>query len=241
MKKMRLVTILLLSFMLMLGMSQAVFAETFPPVNGGTYTFTGSEVAYTAGDAIDEAISGMEPGDDVTITFNYTNKSSDNTYWYLENSIIKTLEDASEASGGGYAYSLKDGGTTIFKSDAVGGDAGYEPSGIDEGLAGATNATEDWFFIRELAPGASGQTKLYIAMDGESQVDSYMTTTGKLQVNYAVDTQPPGEDIIIPPPSTKTGDSFNPWIALIALLAAVAAAILAISSYRKDRKDGENA
>lgn len=241
MKKIKLATILLLSLMITLGMSQAIFADSYPPVSGGTYTFDGNTISDSAGKSIDEQISGLEPGDDLTINFKYTNDSDEVTYWYLENTIVKTLEEASDAADGGYTYRLTDGDTVIFDSDAVGGDEGEDP--VDEGLKAATNATDTWFFVRELGAGQSGSTTLYVALDGESQANSYEGTDGQLQVNYAVEKQPPGKDKVINKPgtSTKTGDSFNPLYAILALTAALLAILLAILSYFKDRKDGEEA
>ena len=195
--------------------------------------------------ALNEKISGLEPGDDLTIDFTYTNKSDDVTYWYMENTIIETLEEAADQNGG-YTYRLTDGNNVIFDSDAVGGENTTASDGIKEGLLGVNDALEGdggeaWFFIRELGAKESGHTELYVALDGESQVNSYMDTNGELQVNYGVETQPPGEDTIVPGTTPKTGDTFNPLIAIVALTAALLAALLAILSYFRDRKDGEEA
>ena len=245
MKKIKLTTILLLSFMIVLGMGQAVFAE-LTPVDGGTYTFDGNEMTYTAGKNADNEVEGLEPGDEVEITFKYTNDSDETTYWYMENTILKTLEEESEANDGGYTYRLTDGDNVIFDSDAVGGENTPASEGIKEGLLGVNDAIEGdageaWFFIRELGAKESGKTTLYVALDGESQVNSYERTDGKLQVNYGVEIQPPGEDTIVPGTTPKTGDTFNPLIAIVALTAALLAALLAILSYFRDRKDGEEA
>lgn len=246
MRKIKLFTILLLSFMITLGMSQAVFAES-TSVPGGTYIYDGNQITDNAGGMDDEDLDKlpkMEPGDDLTIVFTYTNDSNDTTYWYLDNEILRTLEEASDASGGGYTYRLADGDNVIFDSDLVGGED--TPSGVEEGLKGVTNAVDPddpWFYIRELGAHKSGTTTLYVALDGESQVNSYEETKGKLRVNYAVDKQPPGEDKVINKPgtNTKTGDSFNPLYAILALTAALLAILLAVLSYFKDRKDGEKA
>ncbi len=245
MRKIKLVTVLLLSLMITLGMGQAVFANS-NTADGGTYTFDGNKMTYSAGKNADNEVEGLEPGDDVTITFTYTNDSDDTTYWYMENTILKTLEEQSEAAGGGYSYTLTDGSTVIFDSDAVGGENTTQSAGIKEGLLGVNDAIkgdagEAWFFIRELGAGQSGQTTLHVALDGESQVNSYEGTDGKLQVNYGVEKQPPGEDTVINRPGTKTGDSFNPLFAIAALTAALLAILLAVLSYFKDRKDGEEA
>ena len=93
MRKIKLFTILLLSLMITLGMSQAVFAEG-TSVTGGTYVYDGNKITDNAGGMDDEDLDKlpkMEPGDDLTIVFTYTNNSNDTTYWYLENEIINTL------------------------------------------------------------------------------------------------------------------------------------------------------
>ena len=229
--------------MLVLGMSQAAFALS-QTAEGGTYTFDGNTITDSGGQdiTIEEL---LEPGDDVTINYTYTNDSDDTTYWYMENTILKTLEE--KADTGGYTYKLTDGDNVIFDSDTIGGD-GETSSGVNEGLLGVNDAItgdadEAWFFIRELGAHQTGHSTLYVALDGESQANSYEGTTGKLQVNYAVEKQAPGEDVIInnPGTTTKTGDAFNPLFALAALTAAILAALLAILSYFRDRKDGEEA
>lgn len=238
MKKIKLFTILLLSLMITLGMSQAVFAES-KTADGGTYTYTGDDITESGGTDLDKAIGNLEPGDDLTITFKYTNDSDETTYWYMEDEVVTALEEtAGKPENGGYTFRLTDSGpngtTTIFDSDKVGGEGSPAP-----GLKAATDATDDWFFIHELAAHKSGKTKLYIALDGESQVNSYMNTNGKLRVNYAVEKQAPGKDKIINGP--RTGDTFNPLFAIIALTAALLAILLAVLSYFRDRKDGEEA
>ena len=240
MKKIKLFTILLLSLMITLGMSQAAFAES-KTADGGTYTYNGDVITESGGSDLDKAIGNLEPGDDLTITFEYTNDSDETTYWYMEDEVITALEEtAGKPENGGYTFRLTDSGpngtTTIFDSDKVGGE-----DSPTLGLKAATDATADWFFIHELAAHKSGTTTFYIALDGESQVNSYMNTEGKLRVNYAVENQAPGKDKIINKPgkTTKTGDTFNPLFALLAIVAALLVALLAVLSYRKDRKGGE--
>ena len=231
--------VLLLALTTMLLMSQAAFAVS-TTVDGGTYKYDGNKMTDKAGKDIDKAISGLEPGDDLTIELTYTNDSEHTTYWYMENEVLRTLEETAEAAeNGGYSYKLTNIGpdgdeTTIFNSDAVGGTEA--PDGSEEGLKVATDATKDWFFIQELAAGESGNTRLEVALDGESQINGYMNTNGELEINYAVEDQPETEP---PAPGPKTGDAFNPLLALAALTAAALAMLLAILSYRRDRKDGD--
>ena len=240
MKNIKTITVLLLSLMIALGMSQVAFAAD----GGGEYVFDGDKVTVKAGTNIEDKIQNLQPGDELTLEFTYTNNSDGTTYWYMEDEVVDVLETSSEQNGG-YTYKLTDNGpngeTVIFDSEAVGGDD--SPSGAGQGLEAATNATDDWFFIHKLAAGQHGNTTLVIALDSESQANSYKGSDGKLQINYAVEKQPPGEDKVINKPgnTTKTGDTFNPLLAIAALTAALLAALLAILSYFRDRKDGEEA
>lgn len=238
------ISTLLLALIMVLMMSQAAFAEN---VEGGTFTYNGKDITNSQADAdIDEAISNMEPGDSVTFTFNYKNDSKNSTEWYLENEVVKTLEEASSASNGGYTYKLvnygkKEGTVTIFDSKAVAGDDSANPDTSDTGLKSATNATEDWLYIDTLASGQSGRTELTVALDGESQANSYQKTDGQLRIAYGVEDTAVGEDIIEHHKVVKTGDETNFITPALIFAGALILLILAILSYRKDRKDGEEA
>ena len=247
MKKMRKIITLLLTLVMMLMMSQAAFAQD-RNANGGDFVFDGSELDgdYTSG-TIDEALAGLQPGDTVKIRINYQNDSSEKTDWYLRNEVLRTLEDASSAAGGGYSYKLTNYGATgtleIFDSDAVGGDDNYEPGGIAKGLKAATDATEmeDFFYIDTLAANGSGYTVLEVGLDGESQANVYENTAAELELEYAVEVQE--EEITYKYVRRKvdTGDSTNLVLPVIAFTGALALLVLAVLSYRKDRKDGDEA
>ena len=125
MKRTRIFT-LLLTLTMVLAMSQMVFANDYK-ANGSTYTYNGSDIVRSKGPSISEAVSQLEPGDTVKITLVYKNDTADTTEWYMENSVIKTLEDEAGMDGG-YSYVLTNVGpggdkTVIFdtKEGAVGG------------------------------------------------------------------------------------------------------------------------
>jgi hypothetical protein len=244
MKRMRKITTLLLALMTVLMMSQAAFAET---VNGGTFSFDGSEISNSDADfSIDEAISNMEPGDSVTFNFEYTNDSDEETEWYLENQIVKTLEEMG-GENGGYTYKLinhgaAEGTVTIFDSEAVAGADDQNPDTADKGLKSATNATEDWLYIDTLKAGQSGSTELTVALDGESQANSYQATDGQLRIAYAVETIE-GETIYkhVPGKRVDTGDMTNLMTPILMFIGAAVLLVLTIFSFRKDRKDGDEA
>ena len=242
MKRMSKITTLLLALMTVLMMSQAAFAESY---DGGTFSYNGSSISNSkAAATIDQAISNLEPGDSMTFTFTYKNDSDASTEWYLENQVVRTLEEQGGVNGG-YTYELvnngkKEGRVVIFSSKAVAGQSSENPDKTDQGLKSATNATGDWLYIDTLAAGQSGTTTLTVALDGESQANSYQNTNGQLRIAYGVEDTAVGEDII-KHKGVNTGDTTNLIVPVAAFIGAMILLILAILSYRKDRKDGEEA
>ena len=237
MNKIRKAIVFVLAIGIITAMSTAVFADS-SKMNGGTYDFNGSAIVTEGTGSINNAVSGLEPGDDVTITMTYTNSTDDVTEWYMQNDIIKSLEDSSKAANGGYTYSLTNVGpdgteTEIFNSDAVGGNS----KAAGEGLHQADNATDEWFFIQELKAGQSGKTLLHVALDGESQVNSYENTEAELTVSYAVEKKAEGETIY-KHVNVKTGDNTRIVGTVAIFLASLILLILGFISRRKDRKEG---
>lgn len=249
MKKTRLMT-LLLALTMVLAMSQMAMAESYK-AEGGSYKFNGKDIVATNGTSITDQINTLvEPGDKVTINLTYTNGTDDTTDWYMENTVIDTLE-AAEAKNGGYTYILRNVGpdgtkTEIFNSDAVGGtDA---PAGAGEGLEQATKATEgkyanspDYFFIQTLEGGQSGTTQLEVALDGESQINSYQEKDAEIEFSYAVEKQGTEDTYKHVRKKVYTGDMTNILLPVAAFLASLLLLILAVRNHRKDRKDGDKA
>lgn len=246
MKKMTKITTLLLALLTVLMMSQAAFAEA-QSVDGGTFTFNGSAINNKTADGggVDAALSNLEPGDSISLKFTYVNKDNDSeeTDWYMSNQILDTLESAS-AAGGGYSYKLinhaSTGDVTLFDSDAVGG----QDKSIDEGLLQVNKAitgdgSEKYFFIDKLAYGASGSTEIIVALEGESQPNSYELTSGELSVAYAVEKVQGEEETIYK--HINTGDDTNILLPVAVFLAAALLLIYAIINIRKERKDGDEA
>ncbi len=249
MKRTRLMT-LLLALSMVLAMSQMAMAESYE-ADGGSYKFNGKDIVATGATSITDQINTLvEPGDSITIELTYTNDTKKTTEWYMENTVIDTLE-AAQAKNGGYTYILKNVGpdgkvTEIFNSDAVGGEG--SPAGAGTGLEQATNATEgkyanspDYFFIQTLAAGQSGKTQLEVALDGESQINSYQEKDAEIEFSYAVEEQ--GTEDIYKHVRKKvyTGDMTNLLLPAAAFLASLLLLILAVKNHRKDRKDGDKA
>lgn len=242
MKRTKTVT-LLLALTLVLAMSQMSFAHDYT-ADGGTFTFNGSDIVVNNEAALDETISSMvEPGDTIQITLVYKNDDSETTEWYMENQVLDTLEKNASMHGG-YSYKLSnvgpDGKTTeIFNSDAVGGTK--SPVAGREGLRQATNATEDYFFIQELAPGQSGKTILEVGLDGESQVNSYENSDAKLRISYAVEKKDQGGTVYkhVKKTGVRTGDDTNILLPAAVFLGGLLLLVIALISRRRDRKGGE--
>ena len=239
MKKSKRFTILLIALVMVFVTGQAVFAVN-TPVDGGTFTYDGSETLKNekADEDIDSQISSMQPGDSISFTFEYRNTTSDKTDWYMKNEVLKTLEEKSKATrGGGYTYTLVNygittGEVTIFDSDAVGG------SEDAEGLKKATDATGEWFYIDTLDGNeGTGKTVLTVALDPESHVNTYMASEGSLSVEYGVEVENT-EDII---KYVNTGDSSQLLLYAAMFLGSLILLILGFLHLRKDRKEGEEA
>ena len=242
MKKMSKITTLLLTLITVLMMSQAAFAET-TPVNGGTYTYNGSAIATSGVTNMAATLSGLEPGDSITITQTYVNSSDEETEWYIRQEVLDTLE-TSKSMNGGYSYKLVSGGQTLFDSEAVGGNGSesskYGLLQINDAVTGE-NAGEKWIHIDTLKAGARGTTTLTVALDGESQANVYQSTNGKLDIQYAVENKEKEGETIYKTKSVDTGDTTSLIMPIALFAGALVLLVLAVLSYRKDRKDGEEA
>lgn len=156
---------------------------------------------------VDQVFAGLEPGDDAVYYVNIHNRNSNTTRWYMSNSVLKSLEDGYAIGGGAYTYRLtytgpKGNSTTIYDSSRVGGEV--QPGDL-VGLHEATSNLEDFFFLDTLNSGENGMVTLYVALEGETQDNSYQNTAARIQMNFAVEvTNPNGSRT-----SVKTGDENN--------------------------------
>ena len=259
-KTKKILPVLALTLALVMGMSASVLAESYE--YNGTCTFNGKEMVEDfSSSTIADAVSNLQPGDDVTFTVQYVNGSNESTDWYMENAVAQTLEKTnaarknanvsgnSTAENGGYTYELiqydKNGKENVlFSNSGVGGDKGKvtdlnDPNKKLEGLEPSTNALDDWFYIDTLSKkGQNGKVVLHVAFDGETEVNDYMDTDGELNVRFAVELTPKGNT-----PSgkaVKTGDQSNllMWAA-IGLVAGLLMLVFAFLSRRGDRKSAQ--
>lgn len=168
-----------------------VHAETFYGQDGWSVVFDGDSMNSTFTNAdIDDTIYQMQPGDTADIHLTLTNDYDGDTDWYMTNEILQTLEDSqSVAEGGAYTYILtyirQDGTEEIlYSSEEIGGET-INASG--EGLHQATDSLEDYFYLDTLSSGQSGQIRLVVELEGETQGNAYQNTLAQLQMNFAVE------------------------------------------------------
>ena len=216
----------------------------------GNAWFTGSDIESDfSSEEIADAVTNMQPGDDLYVEITYRNDSKKKTDWYMANEVLQTLEKADSArkvpegtgtpENGGYTYTLihknnKGKEKVLFSNEEVGGEA--KPANM-EGLEQATNALDDWFYIQRISKGQKGTLSLHIKFDGETEVNDYMDTDGGVMFKFAVDIPKegtPGDGDKPDYQQTKTGDSFPLWPFLLMMLAGLALLLLLLSKKKKE-------
>lgn len=244
---------LLLAVSLLVSMTMTAYAETSYGKSDWSVVFTGDKkmVSNFKTADLDEAIYGIQPGDNVLITLALKNENNADTDWYMTNEVLYSLEDRSansDTGGGAYTYRLTytDQGnteTTLFDSDTVGGEG---VSGAGEGLHQATDALGEYFFLDTLKKGQSGKIVLEVALDGDTQGNDYQDTLADLQMNFAVELSTPGTST--PETGTpgtgrrgdivKTGDemTLTPFI-IVACVTGTLLLIFAAYGYREGEKE----
>lgn len=239
-------TALLLAAGTLVGMTVTPVMAEQRDINGSCY-FDGKEIVsdYTSQEIAD-AVTNLQPGDEVSFIITYTNSYDTSTDWYMENSVLQTLEKASAAKAvsgtgkaehGAYTYELihydnDNHREALFSNKEVGGD---KVVGGMEGLEQATNATDEWFYIQTLNKGQSGKVVLNVAFDGETEVNDYMDTDGGLAVRFAVELNKTGTSTKKPGKSVKTGDTTNFPLMVGLLTAGVFFLIVALFLRKRER------
>lgn len=249
---------LLLAFGLFLFTSMEVRADELLGQAGWKVTFTSeNKMESNFGQkSIDEAISGMQPGDNITFTLDLGNQNSKVTDWYLTNEVVRSLEDTSANSttgGGAYTYYLAYTGANrsvvLFDSDTVGGED-------SEGLRDATEGMkENYIYLDTLSPGQGGSITLKVALDGETQGNAYQDTLADLRMRFAVEVRqdpvPVSDDSVPRNPQSgssnrtmivQTGDDTNliPYIIAMAV-SGLLFLILGIYGAKQNRKEKKEA
>ena len=187
----------LLSCLTALAMSLPVHAETFYGDDSWSVVFNAEKQmvsSFSTAD-INDVVGGMQPGDNVIVTLRLKNENPTATDWYMQNEVLYSLEDRSansQTGGGAYTYRLTytdhtGAVQTLFDSDTVGGENGTTVEETLEGLHGATSALKDFFYLDTVNNGEGGTITLEVALDGETQGNSYQDTLADLQMNFAVE------------------------------------------------------
>ena len=199
---------LLLTVLLMLTLSATAFAETIPGASGWYVEFNNKqkmESNFSSG-AIADVLRNVQPGDETTVTVTVKNTSGVTVDWYMLNNIIQTLEESNGAKNGGYTYILSyqtSTGSTreLYNSNKVGGGGqeGYT-NPTEDGLKEIDDALKNYMFLERMDSGKSGVVTLYVALDGESQDNSYQNAEADLQLRFAVEVVPTKEVVV------RTGD-----------------------------------
>lgn len=246
----------LLAFCMVTCLNVEVRADDLQGQSGWKVTFTQDnkmESNFGRSD-MDEAISGMQPGDNITFTLELESVNDKVTDWYLTNEVVNSLEDKSanaDIGGGAYTYYLAYTGSNrtavLFDSDTVGGE------GSEEGLKEATGALQDYVYLDTLAPGQKGSITLRIALDGETQGNHYQDSLADLQMRFAVEVRPDLVEVVEEgPPGTsepgtpgrtlivRTGDETNlvPYVVAMAV-SGVLFLLLGIYGAKQNKKDKE--
>ncbi len=248
----------LLACSMILGNAATVCAEDYKGDPGWAVNFTGSnmESNFNTSD-INDAIYNLQPGDSIDISVALKNTAEKETDWWMTNKVLQSLEDSQKvAASGGYSYVLtyrpfQGEAETLYSSDTVGGERTGE-TGAGEGLHQATESLSEYFYLDTLKAGEQGMISLRVALDGETQGNTYQDTLANLTLNFAVEErrtpnpvpvrdqegeEPGGETPARKPP--KTGDDSNLMLYVwISLSSGLALLVLALYSLRKAGKKG---
>ena len=228
-----------------------VMADDFTGADNWTVTYTSDNklVPTFTDKALDDPIAHMQPGDVVTFEIKLQNENKENADWWMNNMIIRSMEDDNTSAGGGYTYLLKyypanpvsgdEDGRILYSSETVGGEDANSKG--ETGLHQATDALEDFFFLETLAKGQTAKVVLEVSLDGETQGNYYQDKSAELSMEFAVELNDQPVVTVTPIPSPNTGDT-NSLLPYIICLAAGAAALVAaiILVRRRGRKEDES-
>ncbi len=238
----KLITLLLVASLLVFPAISA-FAQDYT-VPGGSVEWDGSKLNSNLS-SLNDTIGEMQPGDTVTYTVQLSNNGSKDADFWMSNTILQSFEDNGKASDGAYTYYLAfegPNGTEVFyNSAAVGGD---DSTGLKE----VPESLEDAFLLGTLGKGDSGTVTVYVALDGETQGNTYQKALAELQLVFGVEDRTttkttktitktktvtvPGETKVV-----RTGDDFNMAPIYIAVIAA-GVILLVVATGRRRKTAG---
>lgn len=258
---------LALAACLLMGSTVTVQAEEYTTSGWKTQYADGKMTTNFDSSDVASTVSGLLPGDSVTVELTLENQDRKSTDWYMTNEVISSLEDSQEAAGGGaYGYNLTytdSAGevTVLYSSENVGGEKSSETG---EGLHEASRT--DFFYLDRLDSGTSGKVSLTIRLDGETNGNGYQNTLARLQMAFAADPVTGGSggrsggsgggtgnngasaepasaaSVAYTLGGVQTGDANDLVIwSVVALISGLVLLVWAVLCYRKDRGGEEHA
>lgn len=173
-------------------------AEHLQGKSGMKVTFTGSAMKsnFKTSELTKSAVE-LLPGDSITYEVTLENSSDTTSAMYMSNAVRKSMEDSSHATGGAYTYDLRyvsdsGGELVLYDSATVGGEGSDGLEEATDNLGG--NQTDSYFFLGNLASGASGTVRLTLALDGETQGNDYQDSLADLRMKFAAEETESGSD-----------------------------------------------
>ncbi len=240
---------LALAVLLLAGSGLSAHAEDYEGKTGWKAEFTGNAIdSNFTSKAFAEEVKDLQPGDSIVIKVAVKNGSEKDTDWYVSNEVLQSLEDSSPANGGAYTYELAWKGTgdltTLYSSESVGGE---NVTSAGAGLHEATDNLEEFFYLDHLEQGEEGLITLKVALNGETQGNTYQNTLARLQLNFAVEERDKEEsrrtgrkDVVTYSPETvKTGDPAKLMFWSIATLLSGLCLLICGVIYQKKSRGGE--
>lgn len=205
----------------MLGITKSVYAEETP-----TVTFDGSsQMKYTYYDKqnFGSAFTGMLPGEERKQEIILQNKSDKTADFYMEVEIIRALEEASQASGAAYKFSLgvtqnsvNNGEKSVIYGGTAEGKAwiGGDNSGLSQINEVLKNYGQKGIKVATLKSGETAVISLTVTLDGMTGGNTYQDLNGTFEFAFHAGYENPGDAIVnhvngkdsILLKSVKTGD-----------------------------------
>ena len=215
MKKRLFSVILLLA--LIASLSAPVFADHLTGDPSWTVTFTTAakiESSFKTSE-IQDAVSTLQPGDDITVTITLRNKYKESVDWYMMNSIIKSMRE-------------------LYNSEKVGGQLAADDTTTPEGLHEVNDALKDYFYLEAMPTNGTGVVTLTVALEGETQGNRYQDTLADLRMRFAAEITPTRTVV-------KTGDETNNMPYYLGMTGSgVIVLLLAIDGVVRRKKKGGN-
>lgn len=180
---------------ILLGLALLVTSATaaFAAGDDKSVAFTGDKLAANYTDtAVAQQLFTMQPGDTTSIEVELKNDVGSSATWYINNAVLESLESAdNSASGGAYTYELvynpgQSDEQILFQSTRVGG-TNRSRAATGTGLGELNSSLSGYQYLSTMPAGGRARVRLTVALDGETQGNSYWNTLASLQLRFAVD------------------------------------------------------